>query len=553
MTRAIGIDIGSRSIKIAEVEIERNVRNVVGLTQIPFSDASQISGHLKDFFSSAQSPGGERVAVGLGSSPILIRHFQYPFGDRHKVTAAIQADFEDSLPFDLTEHVLDFKLIGRKGRIHEFVAGLCPLSDVMRMQSYFEGARSSPHSLLVDCEAMGQLALDQCLPASRNPLPYALCDLGFSSTKLSIVQGARPQTFDKKAKADAFGAEILEMRVLGRGSRDVMEWLADMRKISLSEAEQWLAHRAEIKSEGSNEPSLSDELSDEIKNALKPVVVEIYQTLQAFRSHQGRNISTLYITGGMTKIKGLRDFLSQELRMPVNAWPLLVGFHTQNIPVSPEQEREFAVALALAHRYASPKPQGWLNFKRNSAGNRKVLSQFVTELRDPILRPALLGLSVAALCTYIYFFSTSFFLNQQGARLETELVSEFRRLNRDLSKTAERFVKDPVRAREFFEKEKAKLAKANSRSTRERARSDILIDLSLSLPTELVVKELSIEEAAQALLVTSRVELKSPPKAKWQEELNTLLKNKGYSDLTWTKISQGRFQMKAKWKGDQNL
>lgn len=550
MTRAIGIDIGSRSIKIAEVDIEGNTRTVVGLTRIPYSDVAQIAGLLKDFFASAQSPG-ERVAVGLGATPIILRHFQFPFGDRLKVQAAIHGEFEDQLPFEIADQVLDFKLVHKKGRAHEFLAGLCPNEGVARIQNFFEAAGLTLHSLLVDSEALGQLALDQNLPAARNTVPYVVCDIGNSSTKLAIVQGSRPQTFDKKAKADPFGAQILEMRVFNRGARDVVEGLQDLRKIDVNEAESWLYHRAEIKEGAAPETdsSLTDDLSDDLKNALKPILVEIYQTLQAFKNKSGSNLSTLYITGGLTRLKGLRNFLSQELRLPVNPWPLFLGFRTDSIPMGPDQEREFAAALALAHRYSSSKPQGWLNFRRSSQGSKKIITNFINEFKDPILKPAFLGLGAAALCTYIYFFATGFFQSRQEQYVERELVAEFRRLNRELGKSAEVFVKELPRAQSFFEREKTKLSKSRARSQTARAQSDVLLDLSQSIPASVSVKDLSVSQANGTLSLQSRIEVRTTPGARWQEELKSILESKGYSNVSMLKSSQGRFVLKASWKG----
>jgi len=84
-----------------------------------------VSGLLREFFS-AGGVASERIAVGLGTTPIIIRRFEYPFGDRTRVQAALRAEFEDTLPFEIGDHVIDYKITGRKAKNYLILAGLCP-------------------------------------------------------------------------------------------------------------------------------------------------------------------------------------------------------------------------------------------------------------------------------------------------------------------------------------------------------------------------------------------------------------------------------------------
>jgi len=553
MTRAIGIDLGHRSIKIAEVEIQGKERILVGLTELKITPEKDASALLRDFF----AMGGverERIAIGLGSSPVLTRTFEFPFQDKQRVGAVIRGAFEDSLPFELDSRTLDFKLVGRKGRNFVFLSGLCPDHVVNEANQICEAAGFIPNHFLLDTEAMGQLGLDQCLPFEAQSLPYVLCDFGYSSTKVAIVQGTRPQSFDKKAKPNPFGGELLEMRTLTRGSRDVIRDISEGQKTSIEEAEQWLIHRAEIlNSEQGSEQNLSQEISDAVKTALRPIIVEIYQTFQSFRGKHGHSPSAMYITGGVTRLSGFREFLAHELRLQVKNWPIFVGFRTDQLPVGPEQERNFAVALSLAHRYSTPKPIGWLNFRKSSQANKKILTQFFGSLVTPETLAPLRAFGIALAFVYAYSFVTQLFLGRQNAFLQKELASELRRLNPDLGKKADRLAEDPDRSRELFQQEKTKASRKKVTANTVRARSELLLDMSRMLPPDSRLKEWTVTDGVTRLEFQGIIEFKQALTAtasqKTEADLRALATQRGYKQFEFKNIKGQDFRVSAVWRG----
>lgn len=553
MTRAIGIDIGSRSIKIAEVQVSGNERSITGLSEIPYTEGSSPEQLLRDYFRDNSSPN-DRISVGLGAIPSIIKQLSFPFSDRAKVSSAIRADFEDTMPFEIDDYTLDHKLLKKKGRHATFSAGICPNEPLAKLNDIFDKAGLIPNNYLIDGEALGQLALDQCLPVATNPVPYAVCDLGYRGTKISLLQGCRPQNFDKKAKNDPFGAEIIETRQIQRGSADLIDWIQDQKQLSREEAEQWLIHRAEIKSEeGASEDSVSDGLSDDVKMALRPIVVEIYQTLQSFRGKSGRNLAALYVTGGMTRLRGIMDFLSHELRVPVHPWPVFIGFRTDQIPVSADKERAFAVALSLAHRYSHSKPIGWLNFKRSSQAARKVLSNLIATFKDPVLKPVFASMGWAVIGLYAYLIVSTFLVARQKVFLEKELVTEFRRLNRDSGKRAEKFVGDPVRSRQVFEQEKNKILSTKAQVLRSRSQSDLLADASQVVPLNTVLKDWLTQRNAADFKVKASVDFKDERPGNLEKQIRSAFNSKNFSDFKMNSAGGPHSTgLEAIWKGGSN-
>lgn len=501
MTRALGIDLGSRTIKAVEIEFNSRTRKIVGLYEAPFPEDGDLTTALQSFFVT-HGLKGERVALGMGTIPVLLKRFQLPFGDKKRVTPAIQSEFEDQFPFDLSEHVLDVRAFGRRGRAFHFIAGLCPQAELLSLQGAIDKSGVSVASLTPDVEALAQLALHQQLPASLVARPYAVCDIGFKSTKIAIVQGSTPQTFNRKAPPPPFEGDILELRMVSRGSNEVVTWIQERQSIDFTEALNWLVHRAEIRppTEGTEAASLADEISDEVKLSLRPLVIELYQTLQSFHGRHKADVSTLYLTGGLSQLRGLSEFLTRELRCQVETWHTFTGFQTDLLPVADDASRRFSVALALAHKFADRKPLGWLNFRRSNTADKKLLTNFFKDLFNPQLRPIFAGIGVALALAVSYGLLSSVLNTHEIENVQTELAAEFRRLNPDLGKKAKSAAADPDRARDLFVKErKVKVAqsKVQQESRHFRSRSEILLEVTDILPSSAVLKDITIKEESE--------------------------------------------------------
>jgi len=554
VTRALGIDIGSRTIKAVEIEYNARTRKIIGLYEAPFPEDGDLTTALQTFFAT-HGLKGERVALGMGSIPVLLKRFQFPFGDKKRVRPAIQSEFEDQFPFDLSEHMLDVRPFGKRGRLFHFIAGLCPDAELSTLQGALDKSGVQVTSVSPDIEALAQLALHQELPAALTSQPYAICDLGFKTTKIAVLQGSRPQTFNKKAQPPSIEGDILEMRMIGRGSAEVVSWIQSRQQIGFQDALNWLVHRAEVKpaAEGEEAPSLSDEISDEVKLALRPLVVDIYQTLQSFHSRHKTDVSALYLTGGISQLRGLSDFLARELRCHVQAWPGFQGFQTDLIPVSEDSSRRFSVALALAHRFVDRKPIGWLNFRRSNFAKKKLLSGFFETLLQPQQRPVLAGLGVALAVSISYGLLSAVLTSREGLNVQTELGAEFRRLNPELGKKAKNFAGDPERARELFAKErqaKQAQAKVDQETRRFRSRSEILLDVSEAVPASAVLQEITVDEKGEdELSVIFRVDLPqaSPENiSRARRAIEGSLRDKNYQDAAVEASATGGLVARAK-------
>lgn len=558
MTRSLGIDAGTTLIRIAEIESHGKNRRLLGLYELSREEGVPVGQTLRNFFESSGLMG-DRVGIGTGAQPLITRAFDFPFHQSKRVEAAVQAEFEDSLPFDISSHVLDIRPMGRTGKVYHFLGGLMAPDSLAELDRIGDDSGLILNAYFSDAEALAQLALNQSLPAAEHGSLYCVCDIGFATTKIALLQGENPKFLDRKSKRP-FNGRVLETRMVGRGGRELIQWIRDKNMLSQEEALQWIIHRAEILTGDAGTAPAGTEISDEIKTALRPVVVELYQTLQSFKAKHGQMPAAVYLTGGLSGMRGLREFLTDELRTVFHPWPIFQGFDTTGVPLTMEKERAFAVALAIAHRWSYPAPGGWLNFKRMTA-QKKMLSSIIATFAQPELRRISIGLAFAAVAAVGYNLASSFMLGRQAETVQTALEGEFRKLDRDLAKRAKNLGGSPELSQELFQQERKKrlaadAAKNGGPARNSRARSEIFLDVSEVLPVGVTLKEFVVSETAgQAPAFQSTYTPKEAPTpdqvSKSLEALKQSLQAKGYAEvaLEIAKAAPNSLTLKAKWKG----
>lgn len=555
MTRAIGIDIGTTKIKIAEISVGKT-RDVVGLYEIERKPELLVSELIKDFFS-VNSIQGERISVGIGATPAIVRQSAYSFSNTKEIKAAIHSDLEDTLPFELDGYLVDEQMLWKRGKMRHYIVGLCPNERIDELNHTFESAGVIPNSYLLDTQALAHLALDQCTEAGLDGEIYATIDIGFSSTKVAVLRGCTPEGMKRK-DVKAPPAEILELRVLSRGLKDLVKWISSKESISTEEALEWVRHRAEIltDSEEKDSPATGTlrEISDNIKTALRPLLVEIYQTFQAVKGSEDALPTRVYVTGPITMLKGFVPFMGHELRVVAEPWKLFDGYDLSSLPAyNDEKLSSFACALALAHRYSTLNHNGWLNFRRSSQAQKALLTKSIKDLFNQETKPGWVMVGCILGFALVYSSLGSWLANQEKTELSKSVAMQFRRLDPALSTVGTRSATDLEKSQTLFEREQAK-RQSQLKSSNIKLTTDMMLELSEALPTGYRVAELVIDKTRGP--GNLRASIESTEKGKpidsgtLQTSLEQNLGAKGYDKIKIDKAGDNKVLLKALWKGE---
>ncbi len=336
MSRSVGIDIGTFSIKVAVVN-QRNKQywfddfHEIPLDSSPTADnqIAIIDGLRK--IGEKYDDGKTQFILGLPQKFVSSRICSFPFKERHKILKSVAFELEDDVPFTSEDAIFDAKINRYFKSISEVLAYAAPKEAIA---NYIQIAKDSrlPLSLLSveglafanlfaswqdapiddkenfnpyeeidndDAEASSNKEPEQSLPRSD---AHIVLHIGHSQTIVLFLQGKR----------------LIDTRSLDWGGKQLCKALAGKYKIQASEANKELITKSFI--------LLSNEDADKeqtvYSNTLKKSIDELHHQLQliiiATESKFHVNLKEVLIVGGVSRIKNIGPYLTQKLERPVN-------------------------------------------------------------------------------------------------------------------------------------------------------------------------------------------------------------------------------------------
>lgn len=345
----IGVDVGARSIKIAEV-IEKKkgplVLSKLGIADIPddtisagvIKDGPIASDILAQLFKSEKIKN-KGVAVAIGGHAVIVKKIDLPAMGEVEMADAIQFEAEKYIPFDISEVNLDYYVVGRneinKNRMDVFL--VAAKKDVI--DAWDEMVSAAGLSIpVMDVEHFAlQNAFTINYPEYA-PDTVALLDIGASKTLLNIV---RDDT-------------SIFTRDMSLGCSQVNQKIMAVVKADYEEAEDIKLGRAE---EGM--PSLPDYALEDINRLLvDEFCAEIAKAFDFYAStYFDAAVKTILISGGGAFLPGLKEELNKRTKISVgifdsfrniNATGFDLDFLQQNSP-------QMAMAVGLALRKAGDR------------------------------------------------------------------------------------------------------------------------------------------------------------------------------------------------------
>ena len=287
MRSALGLDLGSHSVKAVELRTSLRGVEVGGMHAMPASDASDprpLAERLREFLRAHQLPTGHVVCAVPGDR-LTGRRLHFPFAGRRKLAQAVPLAVEDELPFDLDRMLVDWERVGGGRGESRVVASVAPRDEVARLLELLAAAGVEPRVVEAEGLALGNLAGFFDLSGVR-----ILADLGHRKTTLCLC----------------VGGEAVAARTLPLGGEALTGAVAHTRGTGLAEAER-IVHEEGVRSPGSG--AVLDRLAREIVRSLgafEPVLVE----------HGAARVEELTLLGGGAHLHGIEDYLEKRMGVP---------------------------------------------------------------------------------------------------------------------------------------------------------------------------------------------------------------------------------------------
>jgi len=353
--KILGVDIGSYSIKIVELDANARGYSISGFFEFPLpNDANQdrdlqIIEALRGF-SSRYDSSSTRWVIGVPQHRVSLRYKRFPFRERAKILKSLAFELEDDIPFDIDETIFDYKTIEFVGTQADVLTVACPKEAVEQTLSVCKDGGFDP-----DLVSVEGLALANCfehwnaappeVPANlRSPDdPNSMAQTALAPARVILHLGhARSLLLVYREGG------LVAVRSILWGGGEIANSLAATFKIPLHEAVKLLNEKSFIlmNSAGATKDqiTLSEAVSSQVDHLLRELKLTLLETKSAFNLEY----TTIELMGGVSRIQNIGAYITQGLEISANILNGWLDAHSSKITATSEMDAVSAVALGLA-------------------------------------------------------------------------------------------------------------------------------------------------------------------------------------------------------------
>jgi type IV pilus assembly protein PilM len=302
----VGLDIGSRSIKAAEItETKRGLSLThFGIVDIAhgaieegnINDPETVAESIKQLFKSYNIKESN-VAVSIGGYSVIVKKISVQTMDEEKLQETIHFEAEQYIPFDISDVNLDFQILGESesnpGQMDVFrvAARKEMVNDYINLVNL-----AGLNPCIVDVEAF---ALQNTFEANYDMQSEntALIDIGASKTSLNILKGN----------------SSLFMRDVSLGCGQINQKIMSLIECSFEEAEQ-------LKYGDKPDRLTQEDLKGIVSSVVTDWCTEIRRALDFFYStYPEDQIKRIILSGGGANIDEFRELLAAEASAEVES------------------------------------------------------------------------------------------------------------------------------------------------------------------------------------------------------------------------------------------
>jgi type IV pilus assembly protein PilM len=338
--KIVGLDIGSSSLKLAEVISTSNGYVLNKFFQIPLpkgiivegvlADARELSVRVKELF---KDSGLRRrgIATSLSGNSVIIKKVTFTQMNETELRDLIRDEGGKYLPFDNMDDVnYDFQILGD----NEFnpnqmdVIIVAAKKDIVN--SYLDAlVAAGLNVMIMDVDSFALETMYEANYKYEANEIVVIVNIGASITNINIIKG---------------GMSIFT-RDFTLGGNSITEALQEKYGISFEEAEK---KKVECLPDNNQDDMM--ELQNSILDFAEPICSEIERSIDYFRStFGGENIKHVFLSGGSVRIGGLAATLSQRLNIEteiINPF-LNISYNKKNIDAKTLESIRPIAAVAI--------------------------------------------------------------------------------------------------------------------------------------------------------------------------------------------------------------
>lgn len=349
----LGVDLGSASIKIVELEAVKGVPRLVTYAYVDqlfnwmqndsVEELGRAAGTLKALIQQSKA-GATKAMAALPSFAVFSSLISLPEMNKKDLEAAIQWEAKKIIPLPLEEVILDYKILDKKntsgdnftnvttkieneiapdvkeGKNLRILLTAAPKKLVHKYLQIFKAADLDLIGLETESFAMGRSLI------GRDPASVMILDMGSNTSDIMIFESGVPVL----SRSVNYGGENITVAIAGSSG------------MNRAQAEQFKMDLA----------ASATEFSPQIKEVLAAIINEIKYSLELYVNQNQKRVEKMIVTGGSSLLNGLSQYLEGQLGIRVfigDPWAR-VSYPTEIKPLLDEIGPRFAVTIGVAMR-----------------------------------------------------------------------------------------------------------------------------------------------------------------------------------------------------------
>ncbi len=339
-TLALGLDIGSHSIKICELKENEDGLELINLGSalLPpgsvedgeLQDPDQVGAVIKTLVKNLDIKG-RKVAISISGYSVIMKKVNLAVMTEAELAEHIHEEAEQYIPFEIDEVYLDFQDLHTNTDKEERTDIMLVAAKKEVINGYLDMLElAGLKTVVVDVDAFAlENSYESNYGSEGNVL---LADIGAAKMNINIIH---------------HGVSIFARDIM-MGSRQLTEEIQARFGLSFEEAEALKV--------GSTPPEDKQEEIEEIfGNICTQWIMEIKKAIDFYNSNYAdKPIEKMVLSGGGSKIKGLDHFFAEEIGLSVESFDPFANTKVDTSKIDPAYLNyiapEMAIAMGLATR-----------------------------------------------------------------------------------------------------------------------------------------------------------------------------------------------------------
>jgi general secretion pathway protein L len=346
MARILGLDLGSYSVKgvLFESNLRGHITKAYGEVRRGEGDrAETLRNAVRELLT--QNPlEADQVVIALPGPALMTHAINLPFGDAKRIGDALPNVLEEQLPFDISEVVFDYQVVGQKdgkegNKESDLLVGVVRKEELAALLSVLAELKVDPRIVTHPGVAYQNLFLQTpgAFEAVGNVEAVAVVDIGHERTTVAI---GRP------------GVGVEFARTFSGGGKDLSRALATEFNTPLQEAHHWKEQYGAVA--GAAQGPDAERAASAFVRGLQPVLRELRPTLKAYTARSRRQVGGVVLCGGTARLPGLAEQLERDLNLPTRVLALPADA-TGVVPAPSQPAALQSYALALRGQASGAK------------------------------------------------------------------------------------------------------------------------------------------------------------------------------------------------------